>query len=107
MAHRDDKRRDRRGRRHRQKALGHYWMELPGSALTLGLVAGWQWPAAGLSGSQNSLGYVQYCPVAVLAEKNMDQVVGLNWSADSTMLASNAIDGTVLIWEDAMTLSKR
>ena len=28
-----------------------------------------------------------------------DQVVGLIWSTDSTLLASNGLDGTVLIWK--------
>ena len=58
-----------------------------------------RWLAAGLSGSQIILWDMrQYRPVAVLIG-HADQVVGLNWSADGALLASHAIDGTVLVWK--------
>jgi WD40 repeat protein len=40
----------------------------------------------------------QYRPVALLVG-HADQVVGLNWSTDGSLLASNGLDGTVLIWK--------
>jgi len=40
----------------------------------------------------------RYRPVAVLMG-HADQVVGVSWSADSALLVSNGIDGTVLIWK--------
>jgi WD40 repeat protein len=58
-----------------------------------------QWLAAGLDRGEIILWDMrQYRPVDVLAG-HADQVVGLTWSTDSTLLASNGLDGTVLIWK--------
>jgi WD40 repeat protein len=58
-----------------------------------------QWLAAGMAGEEIILWDMQrYRPVDLLMG-HADQVVGLNWSMDGTLLASNGLDGTVLIWK--------
>ena len=57
------------------------------------------WLAAGTnSGRIVLLDMLAFQPVASL-DGHADQVFGLSWSTDSTLLASSSMDGTVLIWK--------
>jgi WD40 repeat protein len=60
---------------------------------------GGRWLATGLYNGRILLWDMhQYQPVYVLVG-HADQVFGLTWCADGSLLASSGIDGTLLIWK--------